>query len=618
MEPDGLSRLVAELRSVGSDTHSVEVKSAVGKLPKSLCETLSAFSNGAGGTVVLGLDEGTGFRPVPGFDAVKMREALARACADDVHPPVRGEIEILPFEGADVVVAYVPEISPLSKPAYVRGRGEYQGSFIRGGDGDRKLSDYEVGLLHANRGQPRDDREPVADASAADLEDDAVAALLRRMRRHQPRAFRSVPDEVALRRLGVLVPAGPDSDRLVPSLAGLLTLGAYPQEFFPQLNVTFVVLPSDQAGVVPEGGPRFIDNRSLNGPVPWIVSDAVDAIARNMRVAGTVRGVGRQDVYEYPVEALREAIVNAIMHRDYSPPSRGAQVQVEMYPSRLVVRNPGGLFGPVAEEELGTEGVTSSRNPVLSALLQEVQLPDSDRVICENRGSGIPTMLEQLRRSGTASVKFSNAISHFTVTFTRTEPQEASRAVPGAGEPKPGGNLTGRLAEILGLFTGAEELSASDIAQATGLSKAMTTRHLARLVAEGRLIATAPPASRNRAYRLPPGQGTTRPLFRAVSLSVFRPACLPHRNPRRRERRRQRTEATFLWTPRLNTCTARKPIQAAGPRVRGRGCVRVTGLRPGCRRPLPSRQPARQQRPVLCPCRAGNADIGVDAAPSGP
>lgn len=140
-------------------------------------------------------------------------------------------------------------------------------------------------------------------------------------------------------------------------------------------------------------------------------------------------------------------------------------------------------------------------------------------------------MLEQLRRSGTASVKFSNAISHFTVTFTRTEQHEARRMVPGAGGTRPSAPLTGRPAEILGLFAGEEELSAADIAQATGLSKAMTTRHLARLVAEGRLIATAPRASRNRAYRLPTGQSATRSLFRSVGLSSFRPACLPHRNP---------------------------------------------------------------------------------------
>jgi ATP-dependent DNA helicase RecG len=95
----------------------------------------------------------------------------------------------------------------------------------------------------------------------------------------------SVADDIALRRLGVLVPVA-DSGRLVPSLAGLLSLGTYPQQFFPQLNVTFVVFPTDHAGVVPDGGPRFIDNRSLNGPIPWIVSDAVDAITRNMRISG--------------------------------------------------------------------------------------------------------------------------------------------------------------------------------------------------------------------------------------------------------------------------------------------------------------------------------------------
>jgi ATP-dependent DNA helicase RecG len=89
-----------------------------------------------------------------------------------------------------------------------------------------------------------------------------------------------------LQRLGVLVPAG----ALVPSLAGLLTLGVYPQQFFSQLNVTFVVFPSRDRGVVPEGGPRFIDNRSLNGPVSLIVADTVDAITRNVRIGATRLG----------------------------------------------------------------------------------------------------------------------------------------------------------------------------------------------------------------------------------------------------------------------------------------------------------------------------------------
>jgi ATP-dependent DNA helicase RecG len=72
-----------------------------------------------------------------------------------------------------------------------------------------------------------------------------------------------------------------------------------------------------------------------------------------------LKGVGREDAYEYPIEALREAVVNALMHRDYGPLARGTQVQVEMYPDRLLIRNPGGLFGAVSEDELGTEGVSS-------------------------------------------------------------------------------------------------------------------------------------------------------------------------------------------------------------------------------------------------------------------
>jgi ATP-dependent DNA helicase RecG len=212
--------------------------------------------------------------------------------------------------------------------------------------------------------------------------------------------------------------------------------------------------------------------------------------------AATVKGVGREDTYEYPIEALREAVVNALMHRDYGPLARGTQVQIEMYPDRLLIRNPGGLFGAVSESELGTERVSSSRNSVLSALLQEVNLPDTDHVVCENRGTGIPTMLEQLRRSGNASVEFSNAISHFTVIFSRTE-----RQAPSTTSVRESDGPAGKAADILSLFQGQAEFSAADIVQATGLSRASVLRYLPQLMGEGRLLATAPPSSRHRTYR---------------------------------------------------------------------------------------------------------------------
>jgi ATP-dependent DNA helicase RecG len=574
IESTEVAALINLARRRGTDLSDVEIKAAGGGLPKSVRETVSAFSNGRGGVIILGLEEAAGFRPVDSFDAVTMRDALADACHDQLHPPVRADVEIVEVDGALVVVALVPELETHRKPCYVKVRGELGGSFIRGGDGDRRLTEYEIFLLHANAGQPREDVAPVTEASVDDLDADAIAGLLRRVRTRQPSAFRSVSDEVALQRLRVLVR---HDDRLVPSLAGMLTLGSYPQQFFPQLNVTFVVIPATSKDTVPADGPRFLDNRTINGPIPVVVDDALNAVISNMSTRAIVRGAGREDVYDYPVEAVREAIVNALMHRDYSGWSHGTQVQVEMYSDRLVVRNPGGLYGTVTEDDLGEEGVSSSRNSYLAALLQDVTLPDSNRVVCENRGTGIPVMMANLRRAGLTPPEFDSRISRFTVTFPKhtlldtdtvewinslgqkgltdaqclalalmreryvtnahlrqlgLDSRDATSALadlvrrglaaktggrryasyvladaPSIDKPGPVRRPeapTGTAARILALLASDGELTLAEIAGAASLGKAMTSRHLDQLMADGWVVASGRPRSRNRRYRPAP------------------------------------------------------------------------------------------------------------------
>lgn len=412
-----LARLVALLRQAGTDLTDVEVKAAGGGLPKSVRDTLSAFSNDRGGTLILGLEEDHDFRPAAGFDAARIRDALASACNDDLQPPVRTEIEIVGLDDVLVVVAEVGEMDPRFKPCYVAARGEYNGSFTRGGDGDRRLTDFEIHLLHTNRGQPNDDRLPVVEATLADLDSTETQVLVARVRQRQPRAFAGLPDEQVLRRINIVAddPAGVAR----PTLSGLLALGAYPQQFFPQLNVTFVVYPGISAQDIPVNGPRFLDNRSFDGPIPVIVDEAVSAVLRNTSMRSFIGGSGRTDVYDYPAEVVREAVANALMHRDYSPYSRGTPVQITLYADRLVVANPGGLFGATTEDDLGGEGVSSTRNPVLAKLLQDIRLPETGRMVCENRASGIPTMLRELRRAGSPAPEFHNRITRFKVIMPR-------------------------------------------------------------------------------------------------------------------------------------------------------------------------------------------------------
>ena len=164
-------------------------------------------------------------------------------------------------------------------------------------------------------------------------------------------------------------------------------------------------------------GERFIDNVVAEGPIPIMVRDALIAVRKNMTRRSFVRGVGREDVWEYPTDALREAIVNALVHRDLSSDSRGSQVQIEMYPDRLMVHNPGGLFGSVTADRLGEEGVTSTRNAALLRILEDVPVPGTDRPVCENRGSGIRTMIAALRAARMTPPEFTDRLSRFTVTF---------------------------------------------------------------------------------------------------------------------------------------------------------------------------------------------------------
>lgn len=319
---EGLAKAIKSLRISGTDSQDIEVKASVGKLPASIVESVSAFANASGGVVVLGLSESEGFAPVAGFDASRISDALAGACADRLTPPVRADVRIAACEGMPVVVADIPEFPPSSKPCYVTDRGMYKGSFIRTGDGDRHLTQYEIDRLVEERTQPHHDAEVIEGASVDDLDADLLAGILSRQRALHPRVFAGLSDEDAMADLRI-VGTGKDG-ATHPTLAGLLPLGRYPQKHFPRLSVTFACYPGEKKAS--ELGVKYVDSESMAGPIPAVLLDTVAAVRRNMRVGGVLDGALRRDVPDYPEAAVREAVCNALMHRDYSPLGRGSQV----------------------------------------------------------------------------------------------------------------------------------------------------------------------------------------------------------------------------------------------------------------------------------------------------
>ena len=400
------------LRLVGTDLSTVEVKSAQGGLPKSITETVSAFCNTHGGLIILGLEEATGFTALD-VDAKKLAADLASACSQQLEPQIRPEIDIVQVDGKAVVAAEIDELPPTQKPCFIKTRGIENGSFIRTFDGDRRLSTYEVHILRASRGQPDDDVAIVTGASRDDLDPALVASLADRMRSTRGRPFADATDDEILRMLGVLVDRGSDQGVTV---AGLLALGTYPQQFLPQLNVTFVAYPT-ASGEPLSNGTRFLDNQTIDGPIPRMVADSLAALRRNMKRRSIVVGIGREDRWEYPEEAVRELIANALMHRDYHPLAHGTQVRMELFPDRLEVSSPGGLHGPISRQDLFAESVSSSRNARLAKLLEDVEIEATARTVCENRGSGLLAMAASLRRAGMEPPKITDVVREFRMTI---------------------------------------------------------------------------------------------------------------------------------------------------------------------------------------------------------
>jgi ATP-dependent DNA helicase RecG len=451
--------LIAVLRSEGGDLPGVEVKSAAGGLPESITPTLCAFANRpGGGTILLGLDEAAGFAPVGLPDRRRLKNALASKARQAFLPPITLEIDEATVDGEVVIVATVPELSASQKPCRVAG-GTHRGVWIRAWDGDYRASASELQTLLANRTQPTFDADPVGGAVRADLDEELVQEFLASCRTGSEQLAQIRDGEELLWRMGVLV--GP---KRVPSLAGLLALGVYPQQHLPGAGLQAVLAATGED----EPGTRARDARRFDGPIPRMLAEAVAWVARSSPAPiRTTHGGRVVAATTWPGEAVREVVGNALIHRDLAPWALGETALVRLDTERLVVRNPGGLHG-LTVDRLGHIGVTSARNANLVRICQYVRLPDGSRSV-EALASGIPAVLEALRVAELPSPVFDDDGLRFTVVLR----QRLRRSAPLVGA----GSSAARVLRALN----AGPLDVEALREATGLNPANIRKRLREL-----------------------------------------------------------------------------------------------------------------------------------------
>ena len=396
---------------MGADTTHVEIKACEVGFPKGIWETLSAFANTSGGIIILGVSETEDGVKITGLkNPSQFQSELASVC-DQMSPVLRPLIEVLKIEGKSVLVSEVPEISYKEKPCFYKGSGMMSGSFVRVADGDRRLTQYEVQGFLDGRGQPFYDIEPVKESSIKDLDKELVRSFFEQVKSGQSKAHDWTKEKI-LRTYRILTDC---EGTECLTLGSLLCLGEYPQKFLPGIVIHILAYPAKTAGELGDQGERLLDNVKIEGPLIRAIPEALNAIKKNLQKRTYVSGFFRQDILEYPEIFLREALINAAGHRDYSPLARGSAVQVKIFPDRIEITNPGGLFGPVTEERLGEQGLQASRNSHLMKLLEDVPVPHEKRMLCENRGTGIPTMIAALLKSGMEPPQFNDLRNQFKV-----------------------------------------------------------------------------------------------------------------------------------------------------------------------------------------------------------
>lgn len=378
--PEELTRTLNELRLLGRDSLTVEVKSAHMGYPSSVAETICSFANlPDGGTIICGVDESQKFAPVGVYDVEDLRAKIIDA-AQNLKPKIVVETDDITLDGHQLLIVTVPGLPVQERPCF-KGNIAYQ----RLGDGDYPMDGYALSLMYAQRHKPHNDLQSIPNTSSEDLDKSYTEDFLHQVRLSSAR-LRNDSDAEILRKRNVI----DAHDEL--TLAGLCALGDYPQQFYAGASIIGIVSVS--------GNARNDDRFRSEGPIPAMLEDTLAWFMRNIknRTVTAPNGAGLIDQPEIPLVALREFVANALVHRSYERDASGKFIQIFIKRGRIEIISPGGFWG-ILPSQVGLVHRPAAVNEALYAICQNIRLSDGHRLI-EGEGGGILAAQQALVDAG--------------------------------------------------------------------------------------------------------------------------------------------------------------------------------------------------------------------------
>ena len=383
--------ILERLNAIDEDPY-IEAKLDRRQVGKETRKTISAFANTNGGWIIMGVEaqEVDGRRQYVAVgveDPDKIQSEFATKCASELSVPLRPHLISEQIDGAVVVAGYVGSASVNDKPVFITSMGLPKGAFIRSGPSDQRCTEEEIARFFQEREQHAFDASLISDARMSELDSKLISDYRDALTARRTNLDLDECSDADL--LMSIRAAAQDDDGVVrPTRAGML-LFAKPlslRRYFPAMRIDYIRLQSNEW--VDNPTERF-ETLDIEEPIlkalPKAYAAVLDDLPKsNLLVEGELR---RQEVPKIPAQALREVLVNALMHRSYR---QHAAIQIRRFPNRIEVLNRGHSLVP--EEDLG-DSPPLQRNPNIASVLYDMEL-------AETKGSGIKTIRKTMRGAG--------------------------------------------------------------------------------------------------------------------------------------------------------------------------------------------------------------------------
>lgn len=403
MENNEIRELIENIHSRKYESRNIELKSGKEGNPRRFYDTLSSFSNTAGGIIIFGIDEKNDYE-ISGLKDINAMQRIVQEVSKEMEPVVRPTITPFEYkEGINLLIVEINEMDFLEKPCYYKPLGIMKGSFVRTGDGDELMTEFEIFQFQMFKKQSQTELEVFDNITFENNIDNLkLDAYLAKAVENKPN-FANLPKNNVLEMLGL-------SRNNRPTLTCLLLFGKYPQEIAPLLTINCVKIKGNEYISSRNINERFLANESISGTISQMYSLAFRFIAANIKVKTIINENGnREDKYEYPLTAIREILLNALIHRDYSYIVRSIPISIIIYDNRIEISNPGSILGNYKVEDLGKEYL-----PIRNAFLCR---NSEDLLASENRHSGILTIMEDMKRNDLFPPLFESNRGFFKVTL---------------------------------------------------------------------------------------------------------------------------------------------------------------------------------------------------------